>query len=73
MITTLILISMVGFFIINLPPGSFIDVYVAQREAQGTSTAEAELEALKRRYGLDKPVYVQYWKWVSNYGWHHYQ
>ncbi|MEM7535031.1 MAG: ABC transporter permease [Chloroflexota bacterium] len=67
MITTLILISGVGFFIINLPPGSFIDVYVAQREAQGTSTAEAELEALKRRYGLDQPVYVQYWKWVSGF------
>ncbi|HRW06027.1 MAG TPA: ABC transporter permease [Caldilineaceae bacterium] len=67
MFTTLIFISFIGFFIINLPPGSFIDVYRAQREAQGTSTAAAELEALERRYGLDKPIYVQYWKWVSGF------
>ncbi|MEZ4866897.1 MAG: ABC transporter permease [Caldilineaceae bacterium] len=67
MITTLVFISMIGFFIINLPPGSYIDVYQAQRQNQGTSTAAAELEALKRRYGLDQPIYVQYWKWVSGF------
>ena len=67
MVTTLVFISFIGFFIINLPPGSFIDVYKAQREAQGTSTAEAELEALSRRYGLDKPIYVQYWLWVKGF------
>lgn len=67
MITTLVFISFFGFFIINLPPGSYIDVYQAQRQNLGTSTAEAELEALKRRYGLDKPIHVQYWKWVSGF------
>ncbi|MCE7985084.1 MAG: ABC transporter permease [Caldilinea sp. CFX5] len=67
MVTTLIFISMIGFFIINLPPGSYIEVYQAQRQNQGTHTAEAELEALKRRYGLDQPLYVQYWKWVSGF------
>jgi peptide/nickel transport system permease protein len=66
-LTTLVLISMFGFFIINLPPGSYIDVYQAQRQNQGTFTAEAELEALKRRYGLDQPVYVQYWKWATGF------
>lgn len=67
MVTTLALISVVGFFIINLPPGSYIDVYQAQRQNQGTTTAEAELESLKRRYGLDQPIYVQYLKWVSGF------
>ena len=67
MITTLIFISFIGFFIINLPPGSYIDVYQAQRQLQGTYTAEAELEALKRRYGLDQPIYVQYIKWASGF------
>lgn len=67
MITTLVFISFFGFFIINLPPGSYIDVYQAQRQNLGTSTAEAELEALKRRYGLDKPIHVQYWKWISGF------
>lgn len=67
MVTTLVFISMIGFFIINLPPGSYIDVYQAQRQNQGTHTAEAELEALKERYGLDQPLYVQYWRWVSGF------
>ncbi len=67
MISTLVLISFVGFLIINLPPGSYIDVFQAQRQLQGTHTAEAELEALKRRYGLDKPVPVQYWIWIRGF------
>lgn len=67
MVTTLVFISFIGFFIINLPPGSYIDVFQAQRQNQGTQTAEAELEALKRRYGLDQPIYVQYWKWASGF------
>jgi len=67
MLTTMVFISMIGFFIINLPPGSYIDVYQAQRQNMGTQTAEAELKALKQRYGLDKPIYVQYVKWVSGF------
>jgi len=67
MITTLILISIIGFFIINLPPGSYLDVYQAQRQMQGTDTAEAELRALERRFGLDQPLYVQYWKWITGF------
>ncbi len=67
MMTTMVFISFIGFFIINLPPGSYIDVFQAQRQNQGTQTAEAELEALTRRYGLDQPFYIQYWKWVSGF------
>ncbi len=67
MLTTMVFVSLIGFFIINLPPGSYIDVYQAQRQNMGTSTASAELEALTRRYGLDKPVYVQYWKWITGF------
>lgn len=67
MITTLVLISVVGFFIINLPPGSYLDVYQAQRQNMGTFTAESELEAIKRRYGLDQPIYIQYWKWATGF------
>jgi len=50
-----------------LPPGSYIEVYQAQRQNMGTRTAEEELEALRRRYGLDQPIYVQYWKWVTGF------
>ena len=67
MIVTLFFVSIGGFFIINLPPGSYVDVYRAQLEAQGTSTAERQLEAIVKQYALDQPVHIQYIKWVSGF------
>lgn len=60
-------VSIAGFMIINLPPGSYIDFYRADLEAQGTPTTERQLEAVVDRYGLDQPLYVQYWKWISGF------
>ncbi len=66
-IPTLILISIVSFAIIELPPGDYLSSYVAQLEQQGSRISQAELEALQQRYGLNQPVYVRYWKWISNF------
>jgi len=65
MIPTLIAISILSFAIIQLPPGDFLTSYAAQLRQEGDEVDEAELEALRQRYGLGQPVYVQYWKWVS--------
>lgn len=67
MIVTLFFVSIVGFVIINLPPGSYVDVYRAQLEAQGTPTTERQLQGVINQYALDKPIYVQYWKWISGF------
>lgn len=67
MIVTLFFVSVVGFLIINLPPGSYVDVYRAQLEAQGTPTTERQLEGVIRQYALDQPIYVQYWTWISGF------
>ncbi len=67
MIVTLALVSVVGFIIINLPPGSYIDVYRAELMMLGTSTAEQQIQALEKRYGLDKPLYYQFLKWISGF------
>jgi peptide/nickel transport system permease protein len=56
-----------GFIIINLPPGSYLDYYIAQLEEQGTTTAESQIETLKKQYGLDEPAYVQYWMWFTGF------
>lgn len=66
MIPTLIAVSIVAFAIIQLPPGSFLDTYVATLSKTGQTVQQSQLLALKKRYGLDDPIYVQYWKWVSN-------
>jgi peptide/nickel transport system permease protein len=65
MIPTLFVISLISFAIILLPPGDFLSSYVAQLRQQGDNLDEAELRALEETYGLNQPVYVQYWKWIS--------
>jgi len=65
MIPTLILISVVSFIIIQLPPGDFLTSYIAQLSQTGETVDEATIAALKKRYGLDQPYYVQYFMWVK--------
>jgi len=65
MIPTLFAISVVSFVIIQLPPGDYLTSLVAGMAEQGESIDSAQLAALKARYGLDQPWYVQYWKWIS--------
>ena len=60
-------ISLVCFMIIQLPPGDFLTSYVNNLRAQGEYLDQAQIEALEARYGLDKPVYVQYLKWITNF------
>ncbi len=65
MIPTLIAISMVAFTIIQLPPGDYLDALLADLAAEGEDTNLEAIQALQKRYGLDQPIYVQYYKWIS--------
>jgi peptide/nickel transport system permease protein len=67
MIPTLVAISIISFIIIQLPPGDFFSSYQAQLEASGEKIDQEELDAMRLRYGLDKPVYVQYAYWAWNF------
>jgi peptide/nickel transport system permease protein len=65
MLPTLFVISILSFALIQLPPGDFLTSYAATLRAQGDTVDEAEMEALRQRYGLGEPVYVQYTKWIT--------
>ena len=65
MIPTLLAISIVSFLIIQLPPGDFLTSYLAQLTSMGETVSEEVIEALRARYGLGSPVYVQYWTWMT--------
>lgn len=67
MIPTLIAISVISFAIIQLPPGDFLTTYVAQLSVSGEGIDQAELESLRHRFGLDQPIYVQYFHWAWNF------
>jgi len=62
----LLIFSIVSFALIQAPPGDFLTSYVAELAAGGTSIDQTQIEALRNRYGLDQPMYVQYGKWVGN-------
>jgi peptide/nickel transport system permease protein len=64
-ILTVIAISMLSFLIIQLPPGDYVTSYIITMSSSGSSVSEAEAEALRIQLGLDKPVYVQYLKWMG--------
>jgi peptide/nickel transport system permease protein len=65
MIPTLFAISVVTFIIIQLPPGDFLDSLVAGMNAQGEEVNQEAIQALRDRYGLGQPIYVQYFKWIG--------
>jgi peptide/nickel transport system permease protein len=61
MIPLLLGITLISFTVIHLAPGTPTDM-------QTTLNPKASLEAQKRLrelYGLDKPLMVQYWDWLS--------
>lgn len=64
-IPTLIAISMLSFFVMQLPPGDFLSSYAALLATMGEGMSAQQLEHLREAYGLGQPIYVQYWKWIS--------
>jgi len=64
MILILFVVSIVAFIIIQLPPGDFLTSYIISLEASGTEVSEAEIASLRKQYGLDLPIYLQYFTWM---------
>ena len=58
--TMLFIISLISFIAINAAPNSFF----ASGELNPNITPES-IEQLKAIYGLDKPLYVQFFSWVA--------
>jgi peptide/nickel transport system permease protein len=64
MIPTLLVISFLIFFIIQLPPGDYLETYLAELQAQGEAVDPAKIAFLREQYGLDRPFVEQYFFWV---------
>jgi peptide/nickel transport system permease protein len=57
--------SVLSFLIIQLPPGDYVTSYIAQLQSTGSVVSAGEAEALRIQYGLDQPIYMQYFRWVG--------
>jgi peptide/nickel transport system permease protein len=65
MIPTLVAISIIVFVIIQLPPGDYLESYIAELQAQGESVDPQKIAFLREHYGLDRPMWEQYLRWAG--------
>jgi peptide/nickel transport system permease protein len=65
-IPLMVMLSVLIFLIIQLPPGDYLTIYIQRLEMAGTDVSEAEIATLRRLYNLDRPVYQQYLLWIRN-------
>src|SRR5215510_9723606 len=71
MAITLLMVSVVTFVIIQLPPGDYADAYAAKKaQGGGISMTRQDVEALRHTLGLDRPLYEQYLRWMSRIVFH---
>ncbi len=64
-VATTIAISVIAFIIIQLPPGDFVDAYIAAISSTGGQVSLEEAESLRIQFGLDRPMHIQYFQWIT--------
>ena len=65
LIPLLVAISIIIFVIIQLPPGDYLTTFIRQQELSGREVDQSSIINMTKRYGLDKPVYEQYFFWMK--------
>ena len=65
MVISLWAISIVSFIIIQLPPGDYLTYYVQRLRQIGQTPDEQEIATLEKKFGLDQPIYRQYFRWIG--------
>jgi len=63
-IPLLIGITFISFLVIQLAPGGPFDYIRGEESGQDSKL----IERLNKEYGLDQPIYVQYWRWLVRIG-----
>jgi peptide/nickel transport system permease protein len=63
-VVILIIVTLIVFFVMQLLPGDPLVIFLGQQAGSG-SISQAQLEQLYVRYGLDKPLIMQYLHWIG--------
>lgn len=64
MVIILLVVSVVAFVIIQLPPGDYLTSHIRMLELSGASFDKEMAASLRTQYGLDLPMYLRYFKWM---------
>ena len=65
-IPLILIISVISFVIIELPPGDFVTMRIIELEQTGTRVDDDEIARLTEQYGLDKTLVERYALWAWN-------
>ncbi|MBM4458279.1 MAG: ABC transporter permease [Chloroflexi bacterium] len=65
-IPLLFALSIIIFIVIQLPPGDYLTMYMQQLRNVGAAVSESEIANLTQLYALDRPIYEQYYRWITN-------
>lgn len=65
-IPTVLILSFIIFFIIQLPPGDYVSSYISRMSAEGEIFTQQDITQLREQYNLDDPWYEQYGSWMVN-------
>jgi peptide/nickel transport system permease protein len=65
MVLTLLVVSVLIFVIINLPPGDYLSNQISELRSTGQSAGVAQAEFLRKEYSLDQPLWRQYMIWMG--------
>ena len=65
MVPTLIIISVVAFVIIQLPPGDFLTYRIAELEASGQTSDLNSIEEIRETFRFDDPALTRYLQWMG--------
>jgi peptide/nickel transport system permease protein len=65
MIPLLVGVSIITFAMLKRAPGDPVTVLLLEARGAGTVITDADRERLRKQYGLDKPVVLQYFDWLG--------
>ena len=63
---TLVLVSLIVFTLMEMVPGTCAERYLAFKNTQGQQITVEDIEAEKRRLGLDRPFIIRWGSWLGN-------
>jgi len=68
-IIIIILVTMLVYVAVTLMPGDPLYIYLTARDSQTLGQLDKippeQLQALRAEFGLDKPIYLQYYNWMK--------
>lgn len=67
LVPTLLVLSIVVFSIVRLPPGDLLTTRMAHLSETGDFASVQEVDALKKAFHLDDPFWTQYLRWTGLY------